>query len=521
MDRTDEQELDVGGHSIHLDTQGRRLDQANNNNAEGLKTVNWYQQKLPEARSRQQITEQQQVGIPERKRKASTLNEEMEESRAHLDSSGKANWQLTQEIADARLANSDMKSINSRHLAVKRNLEGSNHTIQAEIDGMLPQEMATEEVEFSDLFQKNCTEILQKIFLYLDPRSLHSSRQVCQQWNTFVLSSVWGSRSGINSLKRRLHYNWLNKEPEVQVFSHNITDWFQPLDLRDNCLVVSVSGDRARVIDLVSQEIVGHLDHPSNVTQAVITETWIITNCRPSGSHLAAASTVIIWNRETLENVRVISGWHLEGATETADRVIYLSLTLLSHLFLFKMSPNKSQMEKILSVELTYNLLVKNDDTPSLVTVKRHQESHWRIRIDEVLKDEVATRTIEYDGPVIHPLLALSGPHLVLLDWGKMKVWNINTSTMLYSIDMDHRNRSMVIQNNLVKVECLGKIYVFDGTTIEDRKSVMESKREIIIRTSCGHGSTVRVLFDKSMFVEYSYSHSYGFQDLTIKNFWI
>merc|ERR1712051_442206 len=117
------------------------LDQANKANAEGLKALKRYQQQLrdtiqgfeDEARSRQQVCEQ--VGIAERK--ANALNGEMEESRALLDSSERANRQLTQEIADARMAVTEMQSINSRDTAVKRNLEGSIHTIQAEIDGML------------------------------------------------------------------------------------------------------------------------------------------------------------------------------------------------------------------------------------------------------------------------------------------------------------------------------------------------------------------------------------------------
>merc|ERR1712045_323097 len=117
------------------------LDQANKANAEGLKALKRYQQQLrdtiqgfeDEARARQQITEQ--VGIAERK--AAALNGEMEESRALLDSSERANRQLTQEISDARLAVTEMQTINSRDTAVKRNLEGAIHTIQAEIDGML------------------------------------------------------------------------------------------------------------------------------------------------------------------------------------------------------------------------------------------------------------------------------------------------------------------------------------------------------------------------------------------------
>ena len=376
------------------------------------------------------------------------------------------------------------------------------------------QEMATatEVVGFRDLFQKDLTNILQKIFLYLDPHTLHSSRQVCQQWNTFILSSVWGSRSGINSLKRRLHYNWLNKDPEVQVFSDHYIWW--PLALKDNCLVVSVSAG-ARVINLVSKEIVGHLDHPSGVDQAVITETWIITCALHPYPSLVR--TAIIWNRKTLEKVQVLSDGYLTGAVEIADRVLCLSLDGRDgNHTLLKISPNRSQKEKILEVKAEESLLVKNDDIPSIITVNRQSERQWRpqIKIDEVHKDEIVTRTIEDDDPDI-PLLALSGPHLVSLAGSIMKVWNINMSTLLYSIDMEQMCWSMVIQNNLVKVECLDKIYVFDGTTIEDRKSVIESKREIEIRNSG------EVLIDRSMVVVYKNCIGIDTKGFHIKNFWI
>merc|ERR1712045_896725 len=117
------------------------LDQANKANAEGLKALKRYQQQLretiqgfeDEARARQQVTEQ--VGIADRK--AAALNGEMEESRALLDSSERANRQLTQEISDARLPVTEMQTINSHDQTTKRGLEGSIHTIQAEIDGML------------------------------------------------------------------------------------------------------------------------------------------------------------------------------------------------------------------------------------------------------------------------------------------------------------------------------------------------------------------------------------------------
>merc|ERR1712152_114695 len=117
------------------------LDSANKANSEGLKAIKRYQGQLREtiqafedaARARQQVTEQ--VGIADRK--AAALSGEMEESRALLDSAERANRQLVADIADARSAVSEMQTINSHDQTTKRGLEGSIHTIQAEIDAML------------------------------------------------------------------------------------------------------------------------------------------------------------------------------------------------------------------------------------------------------------------------------------------------------------------------------------------------------------------------------------------------
>merc|ERR1711872_869540 len=85
-----------------------------------------------EARSRSQIMEQ--VGISERK--AAALSGELEESKALMDSSERAKRQLEMEIADGRNADNNMQVINGRDMTAKRGLEGSIHTIQAEVDAM-------------------------------------------------------------------------------------------------------------------------------------------------------------------------------------------------------------------------------------------------------------------------------------------------------------------------------------------------------------------------------------------------
>jgi len=117
------------------------LDHANKANSEGLKSIKRYQGQLretiqlyeDEARSRSQINEQ--VGISERK--AAALSGEMEESRALLEGAERSKRQLELEIGDARNAVNNMQVINGRDMTAKRGLEGSIHTIQAEVDAML------------------------------------------------------------------------------------------------------------------------------------------------------------------------------------------------------------------------------------------------------------------------------------------------------------------------------------------------------------------------------------------------
>ena len=117
------------------------LDHANKANAEGLKSIKRYQQQLKEtiqayedeARVCNQIREA--VGIAERK--GAALSGEVEESRALLDSADRSKRQLDVEIHDSRNAVNEMGAINSREMALKRSLEGSVHTMQAEIDSVL------------------------------------------------------------------------------------------------------------------------------------------------------------------------------------------------------------------------------------------------------------------------------------------------------------------------------------------------------------------------------------------------
>merc|ERR1711915_339543 len=104
-----------------------------------------------------------------------------------------------------------------------------------------------------------------------------------------------------------------------------------------------------------------------------------------------------------------------------------------------------------------------------------------------------------------------------------MKVWNIETSTKLYSFEVYSiysdsagflgLEFSILGENNLVKVASrrFQKIFIFDGSNIEDRESVIESKREL----SLGDGDALcDILFNKTTCAYRSAG------TITFMNFW-
>merc|ERR1712117_220019 len=125
------------------------LDHANKANNEALKSIKRYQGQLREAeclyeeasRVRQEMVEKASLAD----RRANSLQGEMEESRAPLDSAERGKRQTEAELGEARSAVNEMTTVNSRAGAEKRRVEGSLHTMQAEIDDMLHQAKNSEE----------------------------------------------------------------------------------------------------------------------------------------------------------------------------------------------------------------------------------------------------------------------------------------------------------------------------------------------------------------------------------------
>ena len=125
------------------------LDHANKANAEAHKSIKRYQAQLrdvegvfeEETRQRRELGEK--AGLADRR--ANALQGELEEARALLDSADRSKKQADMELSEARAAVNDMTTINSKASTDRRHLEGTIHTMHAEIDEMLSQAKNSEE----------------------------------------------------------------------------------------------------------------------------------------------------------------------------------------------------------------------------------------------------------------------------------------------------------------------------------------------------------------------------------------
>ena len=87
-----------------------------------------------------------------------------------------------------------------------------------------------------ELFSNELEEILLKIFLFLDPKSLKNSKLACSQWRKFIDRRIWASPTAMKVLHRRLISNWMN-EDQVKV-SKIILNFYPTIAVCDDAVMV-------------------------------------------------------------------------------------------------------------------------------------------------------------------------------------------------------------------------------------------------------------------------------------------
>ena len=68
-------------------------------------------------------------------------------------------------------------------------------------------------VIIENLFDLGLEEVLQKIFLCLDPKSLKNCKFSCSQWREFIERRIWKSKSARQQLHHKLNSGWKHETP--------------------------------------------------------------------------------------------------------------------------------------------------------------------------------------------------------------------------------------------------------------------------------------------------------------------
>ena len=67
----------------------------------------------------------------------------------------------------------------------------------------------------TQLFDMELEEILQKIFLFLEPKSLKNAKSTCSLWCDFVKRRIWHSKFGLAQLNTKLSSQWKQRPKDL------------------------------------------------------------------------------------------------------------------------------------------------------------------------------------------------------------------------------------------------------------------------------------------------------------------
>ena len=177
---------------------------------------------------------------------------------------------------------------------------------------MMETTSTTEMNIFDKLERKNLHLIKVDIFSRLDYKSLHVARQVCSEWNLFVLEEFWFSNNRRRMMKRRLVTEWKSAEPTERIHHFRSTKGFYLacdnktlcLGTRDNqtLLLEPSTGRQVASLDCDTRQTEAGsqagsneppvLDDESRDVQLDMTDTVIVT--------ATGSGVVTVWRREDL-----------------------------------------------------------------------------------------------------------------------------------------------------------------------------------------------------------------------------
>eukprot|EP00092_Neocalanus_flemingeri_P015066 GFUD01016273.1.p1 GENE.GFUD01016273.1~~GFUD01016273.1.p1 ORF type:complete len:387 (-),score=69.86 GFUD01016273.1:41-1201(-) len=144
------------------------------------------------------------------------------------------------------------------------------------------------------LFELDLDEIIQKIFLNLDPLSLKNCKCVCSEWFEFIQKRVWNSKPANKQLKKRLMNQWKFSDPFITQYDEGISE-LNFLVGDDDMIVCGYTRGMARVYDVSTGELSFQLQCSSQPTRRY-DEVQLDLGKTVIGS-VTDTGDVTIWNR--------------------------------------------------------------------------------------------------------------------------------------------------------------------------------------------------------------------------------
>merc|ERR1719466_371928 len=114
---------------------------------------------------------------------------------------------------------------------------------------------AEDEDIVSRLFLHDLDEVLQRLFLCLDPASLRAAKCVCQAWREFISVRVWGAAPARRQLAASLARAWRHHQPRHTVYTRTRVNPVNFVVCDDRSVVCGYNGgNMARLFDIQTGE---------------------------------------------------------------------------------------------------------------------------------------------------------------------------------------------------------------------------------------------------------------------------
>ena len=140
-------------------------------------------------------------------------------------------------------------------------------------------------------------EIIQKIFLNLDPLSLKNCKIVCSEWFEFIQNRIWNSKTAKNQLQKRLINQWKFSDPFVTEYDRGMAG-VNFLVCDDDMIVCGYTRGQARVYDVSTGQLRFQLQcnsMPMRIYHGAQVQLDLGKNVIGS---VTDTGTVSIWNRK-------------------------------------------------------------------------------------------------------------------------------------------------------------------------------------------------------------------------------